>query len=163
MRWLTKKKLSMNPHPYWRRALSRFKYIKIAINVLKQYKPTSILEIGPGPNVRIADGATTVDIDPANNPDIVKDITQIPWNLGVYDCVVALQVFEHLKGKQKTVFKEAYNTARKCLIISIPYKWTKGYEGHIGLDDTTMLSWSNLPWDNAITVGCRRLYIWSKT
>jgi hypothetical protein len=91
------------------------------------------------------------------------DITNTPWNIGCFDCIVALQVWEHLNGRQAEVFKEAYLAAQKCLIISIPYKWRRGRLDHQGIDDDVMVRWSGgIPWQRTVTVGCRRIYIWHK-
>lgn len=163
IRWLTKAEIDKCADPYWHRSKTRFQYIRAAIEELKKYDPESILEIGPGPELRIANIATTIDIDTSSQADIIMDVRNTPWQLGRFDCVVALQVFEHLEGKQKKTFKEAYKVARKALIISIPYRWTQGREGHVGLDNTTMLAWSGgIKWDRTVTVGKRRIYIWNK-
>lgn len=106
------------------------------------------LELGPWARPLIV-GADAMDR--IERPDlqregalIVQDATVASWPVAdkAYDLFVALQVFEHLKGKQEIAFAEVRRVARHA-IISLPIDWvledTKN--AHHGLTEERARSW----------------------
>lgn len=86
------------------------------------------LELGPHLRPLIV-GADVMDLD--RNPEletdgrfIKQDATKAPWPFEdkAYDLFVALQVFEHLVGKQQEAFREVRRVARHA-VISLPIDW----------------------------------------
>lgn len=97
------------------------------INEIKRSKPGKILEIGIGNgfvsnylkerNVNI----TTVDIDEDLEPDIVGEVTDLPFKDGSFDLVACYEVLEHLPyEKFCKALDEIYRTSRYNAVISIP-------------------------------------------
>lgn len=86
-----------------------------------------MLEIGVGSGLitsylRTVVGATvtTIDIDQRLSPDVVSDITRLPFADGAFGCVIACQVLEHLPYEQSTrALRELRRVARHG-IISVP-------------------------------------------
>lgn len=60
-------------------------------------------------------------------------ITPCPIEDKAYDLLIALQVWEHLEGKQQDVFKEVMRVS-KMAILSFPYKWKTSCPIHSGID-----------------------------
>jgi hypothetical protein len=86
------------------------------------------LELGPFVRSMIV-GGDVMDRRPNPNLEsdratIIHDATTIPWPFadGEYDLFVALQVFEHLKDRQREAFAEVRRIARNA-IISVPIDW----------------------------------------
>ena len=86
------------------------------------------LEVG-APVRPIIVGADVLDIRarPELDPTVpitVHDATKIPWPVGdkAYDLFIALQVFEHLRDRQREAFLEVRRIARHA-IISLPIDW----------------------------------------
>ena len=54
----------------------------------------------------------------------IHDVTQAPWPVDdkAYDLFLALQVFEHLRHRQREAFLEVRRVARHA-IISLPIDW----------------------------------------
>ena len=106
-------------HPYY---AGRWPYFEVAMEMGLSVSPTSALELGPGPGgVPLLAGSDTMDLTGAT---ICHDAWLIPWPVAdkAYDLFVALQVWEHLDGRQVEAFAEARRVARWGL-FSFPLKW----------------------------------------
>ena len=124
--------------PYWR---GRWDYISIAIDYVRQVKPDTALEIGPGTQP-ILFGSARMDVAPGY--DYVHDATEFPWPIedDSFDLLMALQVWEHLGDAQERAFAEVMRIA-DAAVLSFPYKWTKGCSArHIGIDLETIERWT---------------------
>lgn len=148
--------LSAREGDYWS---GRTGYTVRAMDFLKMSAPDSMLEIGPGPDcnaVASGEGYTGMDINPDRCPSIVHDAGEVPWPLedDAVDAVIALQVWEHLGGRQQEAFDEAWRVAKKIIVLSIPYQWRGSLDfGHNGLTHDTMLAWaSRRKWDDCSVV-----------
>lgn len=112
-----------------------------------------VLELGPGPmNRSIVDGADTmgvVNFEPLKGLEkgltIQHDARVVPWPIPdkAYDLFLALQVFEHLKGRQREAFSEARRVARH-IILTLPYQ-CKSREHRLNHDD--YIRWFGMPDD----------------
>ena len=86
----------------------------------------------PSPHVRV----------PA--PTYVWDARRTPWPVGDkrFAAVVALQVWEHLDGKQPAAFAELTRVARFA-VLSFPYKWRCPTDPiHHAIDDDVIARWT---------------------
>jgi predicted SAM-dependent methyltransferase len=86
-----------------------------------------ILEIGPGPGVfslvlrSMGLDVTTVDIDPALEPDIRGSLTRIPVRDRAFDVACAFQALEHLPFDESLeAMREMRRVARHFIVISLP-------------------------------------------
>ncbi len=89
--------------------------------------PRNILEIGPGSGVTSwflksqGFSVTTTDIAEDLKPDIVADITEMPFMDNEFDTVVCCEVLEHLPFEEsKKALREIRRVARNYAVISIP-------------------------------------------
>ena len=119
-----------------------------ATDLIERHGLRTALELGPWARPLIV-GADAMDR--IERPDlqregalIVHDATVAPWPLGdkAYDLFVALQVFEHLKGRQAIAFAEVRRVARHA-IISLPIDWVleDTRNAHHGLTEERARSW----------------------
>lgn len=91
--------------------------------------PLTVLEIGPGNRIvtdiikKIGIEVTTLDIDPANDPDIVADVTALrAGEIGQFDLVMACQILEHIRYEDAIkALVNIHSISRKHLILSVPY------------------------------------------
>lgn len=97
------------------------------LNEITKLSPTSVLEIGVGPNifkniaVSIDIDVETVDIDPDLNPDYVASVLKLPFKDDCYDVVACFQVLEHLTYEDfKKALGEIKRVAKKNVVISLP-------------------------------------------
>lgn len=126
-------------HPYYR---GRWPYLQAAIGVAESVRPESVLEVGPGVGgVPLFEGAHTMDVSGA--PTFTHDATIAPWPFAdkQYDLVMALQVWEHLRGRQRRAFREALRVGRHVL-LSFPYKWRVADVEHQGIDMERIRHWT---------------------
>jgi predicted SAM-dependent methyltransferase len=97
------------------------------INEIRKSKPGKILEIGIGNgfvsnylkerNVNI----TTLDIDENLDPDIVGEVTDLPFKTESFDLVACYEVLEHLTYKEfRKALSEIYRTTKYNAVLSIP-------------------------------------------
>lgn len=82
------------------------------------------------------------------NKEFKHDATVVPWPIDdkAYDLFIALQVWEHLEGKQKEVFEEVMRTS-KAAILSLPYMWdcpkdNANYPEHHMIDEKIISEWT---------------------
>lgn len=122
-------------YPYYRH---RWKYFKLAIEILQGKEFQSVFELGPGPcGKSIIHGADTMwHRELPVKPTYSHDATVLPWPIAdqQYDLFIALQVFEHLGREQWAVFHEVRRIAKSAL-LSFPYKWgIPGTPHHVTYD-----------------------------
>lgn len=96
--------------------------------LIKRHGLGTALELG-APVRPIIVGADVMDIKarPELDPTVpitIHDATDAPWPVGdkAYDLFLALQVFEHLRDRQREAFLEVRRVARHA-IISLPIDW----------------------------------------
>jgi ubiquinone/menaquinone biosynthesis C-methylase UbiE len=64
---------------------------------------------------------TTVDLDPELRPDVVGDVTSLPFEKSAFDCVLAAEVLEHLPFEQfGLAVSELARVSRDWVIITLP-------------------------------------------
>ena len=80
--------------------------------------------------------------------EYLHDATKIPWPIidKEYDMFIALQVWEHLLGKQKEAFREVMRISRMA-ILSFPYMWdcpkdNANYPEHHMIDEKIIADWT---------------------
>lgn len=147
---------------YWTDYGDRWEYMRVAINWMQEAK--SVLEIG-SMGLPLSGESDMLDMHSFRGlePTYKHDARVTPWPIPdkTYDYCVALQVWEHLEGKQEAAFMEAARVAR-YVILSVPFCW--GYPpDHAGIDDFVVLSWSGRqPLRARVVAGPpeRKLYLW---
>jgi hypothetical protein len=89
--------------------------------------PDSVLEVGVGAQIFSTIAAlyripvTTVDIEPAFNPDHVASILKLPFADGQFDISVTFQTLEHLPIDEAMAgLGELVRVSRRYVIISLP-------------------------------------------
>ena len=126
--------------PYY---VGRWEYFSKVIELVVKEKPTKVLELGPfrSPIVKNSD---TMDMD-STLPNITyyHDATKTPYPIedSAYDMFIALQVWEHLDGKQRDAFKEVMRIS-KMAILSFPYKWNWPGNCHHNIDENVIADWT---------------------
>ncbi|MBR9706639.1 hypothetical protein GOV14_06405 [Candidatus Pacearchaeota archaeon] len=122
----------------------RWKYFKEVIEVIKKIEPSNVLELGPY-RAPFVSGSDIMDCD--NHLKGIKypqDAGIVPWPIQdkQYDLFIALQVWEHLDGRQKQAFREVMRIS-KYAILSFPYKWTKSkYKNHNKINNAIIKDWT---------------------
>ena len=99
----------------------------IQARLIISLKPKKVLEIGVG-NGKVAERVrkagilvTTLDFDEKLNPDIVAEITKLPFKKNSFDLVSCFEVLEHLPYKQfKTSLSQIHKAAGKYALLSMP-------------------------------------------
>lgn len=99
----------------------------LQISLAKQFEPGPYVEIGIGTGVTtsymrsvLGASVTTVDIDPDLEPDIVADITSLPFPDGHFSCAIACEVLEHMPfDRAREALKELRRVANHA-VISVP-------------------------------------------
>ena len=135
--------------PYYK---GRWVYVSKALGqvetLIRRRGARTALELGV-PLRPIVVGADAMDItagphvDPAV-PMTIHDATQAPWPVGdkAYDVFIALQVFEHLRDRQREAFLEVRRIARHA-VISLPIDWEMDdpTNCHHRIPEERVLSW----------------------
>lgn len=135
----------------------RWAYFSEVIGVIKENKHIQkVLELGPSVQtvVKNCDIMVKPDKDVWGRPEkyVAKqyehDATVTPWPIEdkEYDLFIALQVWEHLGGKQRDAFKEVMRTS-KMAILSFPYMWdcpkdNANYPEHHMIDEKIIGDWT---------------------
>ena len=135
--------------PYYN---GRWGYMSAALGqastLIRRHGLRTALELG-APVRPIIVGADVMDIKarPELDPTVpitVHDATQAPWPVGdkAYDLFLALQVFEHLRDRQREAFLEVRRVARHA-IISLPIDWEMDdpRNCHHRIPNERVLSW----------------------
>lgn len=136
-------------YPYYR---GRWPYMSVAArevaDLISRYRLRTALELGPHLRPLIV-GADAMVLSPTEDLDaegsvIVQDARETPWAVpdGAYDLFVALQVFEHLDGRQSAAFGEVCRVARHA-VISLPIDWVleDATDIHHGIPQERVLGW----------------------
>lgn len=135
-------------HSYYR---GRWGYYSAAMSILEREGGREVLEIGPAA-VPLVPGGQVMQFHKASphvrvaSPTYVWDATKTPWPIGDkrYDAAVALQVWEHLQGKQREAFAELRRVARFA-VLSFPYRWRGSKDksaAHHDVTDETIAAWT---------------------
>ncbi|MFP4029865.1 MAG: class I SAM-dependent methyltransferase [Candidatus Brocadiia bacterium] len=89
--------------------------------------PDTVLEIGGGPGIlaymlqKSGVDLTTVDIDPALEPDVVASVDDLPFEKTTFDVVTAFEVLEHVPfEKSLRGLEEIRRVTKGPAIISLP-------------------------------------------
>jgi len=107
--------------------LNRFISYFYQIDLVRELRPTSILEIGVG-NKTVANylkhhgfKVDTCDFDKDLEPDHVADIRDLPFEDGSYDAVMACEILEHIPWEDvEKALRELHRVTRKHVVISVP-------------------------------------------
>lgn len=119
-----------------------------AAELIRRRGLRTALEMG-APVRSVIVGADVMDVTarPVLDADVsivVHDATISPWPVGdkAYDLFVALQVFEHLKDRQREAFLEVRRVARHA-ILSLPIDWVMDdpRNCHHQISHERVLSW----------------------
>ena len=109
-----------------KRWISYFYQIKKIINHSK--KKSKILEIGIGSKFvynrlkEMGYNITSADFDERLNPDVVADITDLPFEDNEFDLVCAFEVLEHLPFSEfEVALNEMKRVSKKHVLFSVPY------------------------------------------
>jgi hypothetical protein len=144
----------------------RWSYFAPVADYIEAGRFMSALELGPG-RCPVAGNAVLMAERKCGDIqlDIVHDAREVPWPIfgGAVELFVALQVFEHLGGRQREAWLEVERITTREAIISIPYKWPRDYgsPGHAGLNEDTVLGWTGRePWRFEVAKG--RAVFWFK-
>jgi len=127
--------------PYYKK--SRWEYLKEVIDIITKESFNSVLELGAykQPIVHRSD---IMDVNPDRpNLTYLHDATKIPWPVedSKYDLFIALQVWEHLKDKQKEAFKEVIRIS-KMAILSFPLNWNCPGNCHHNITEEKISEWT---------------------
>lgn len=135
----------------------RWAYFSEVIDILKSQKGINkVIELGPSflPVVKGCDIMLKPEIDTWGRPivkspkEYLHDATVTPWPVQdkEYDVFIALQVWEHLVGRQKEAFSEVMRIS-KMAILSFPYLWdcpkdNANYPEHHMIDEKIISDWT---------------------
>lgn len=100
------------------------------IDSIRTVSPQTILFIGVGDGIvsnflkkHPLYEVTTLDIDPALEPDVVGDVRSLSFPDNTYDLVCAFEVLEHLPlSEANKAVAEMVRVTRESLLISIPHR-----------------------------------------
>jgi SAM-dependent methyltransferase len=129
----------------------RWQYMSCVLDGLKWIAPETSLEIGTN-KINLLSSSDMMDyIDgrfdtTGTGRCYIQDARRTPWPFQdkQYDVVIALQVFEHLSGKQQEAFEEIKRISHAC-ILSVPYNIPfKEGNKHTGIDYRTLRVWTGM-------------------
>ena len=127
--------------PYYKK--SRWEYLKEVIDIITKESFNSVLELGAYKQP-IVHGSDIMDVNP-NLPNLtyLHNAAKIPWPVenSKYDLFIALQVWEHLKDKQKEAFKEIIRIS-KMAILSFPLNWNCPGNCHHNITEEKISEWT---------------------
>lgn len=166
MEFLTKEEYfkKANEFKYWRKSRNeRWKYMSVVLDELKKHNPNSILEAGTNALPLSKDSyiLSLREYELVNKNGIIHNLDDFPYPFEdkQFDFFVALQVWEHIKEKQKA-FQEICRISEN-VILSFPYKWGKSHKDHGNIDDETIRKWTNnLEPTYTKLVAKRKIYFW---
>jgi hypothetical protein len=135
----------------------RWAYFSRVVEIIEaQNDIHKVLELGPSALPVVKDGDVMVfpkedkwgrPIQKASR-EYAHDATMTPWPISdkAYDLFIALQVWEHLGGRQKEAFQEVMRISRMA-ILSFPYLWNcpkdnANYPEHHMIDEKIIAGWT---------------------
>jgi hypothetical protein len=123
----------------------RWEYYATVTDIVRRLKPpaTSCLEIGAY-RLPVLLGSDTMDIkDHLGETTYVHDAGVAPWPIPdkKYDLAIALQIWEHLEGRQVQAFSELRRIANRA-VMSFPLGWDRpGNATHHAISEDMILEW----------------------
>lgn len=143
----------------------RWSYYKAVADMVGNLMPLeSILEIGAN-RLPIVRGCDTMD-NRAVLPDLtyLHDASHTPWPMTAkkYDLLIALQVWEHLQGRQQEAFREVMRVSRAA-ILSFPFRWFCPDDANHHAIDEKKITWWTLgvkPQEIVVVTGVRKRIIY---
>ena len=113
-----------------------------------EYLSGEVLDVGSGGAGLCShlDRCTSIDINPAAYPNVFVNLEEgnLPFASDSFDCVVCVDVLEHLENLHHT-FAEIARVSRKYLIISLPNNWLGARAIIFGGDHTRSMKYYGLP------------------
>ena len=98
------------------------------IDEVVSLSPKTVLEIGVGNKLvsdylkKIGLRVTTCDFDISLKPDVVADVSNLPFKESSFDLVLCAQLLEHLPfGKFSKALREIRRVCKKSAIITLPH------------------------------------------
>ena len=139
----------------------RWPYFEKVIEIVEREKPRYVLELGPYKMPIVKDSDIMDMKQNVENLTYLHDATQTPWPIEdkKYDMFIALQVWEHLEGKEREAFEQVMRVS-KSAILSFPYMWNCPQEpSHHMIDARKIAEWTlNVSPKEVIEVGIRIIY-----
>ena len=125
---------------------SRFHRCRYAAETFGRFLRGRVLDVGCDNAFlkQLLPDSSHVGVDIAGNPDIILNlerITHLPFADETFDCVVCLDVLEHLDNLHP-VFGELVRATKRYIVVSLPNNWANargplgrgtGKIGHYGL------------------------------
>lgn len=147
---------------YWK-SRKECRYYKKVIELIQDYGVDckSIIDVGSANTEllkeMIFEEKVCLDYDKVPDVPGIKSIKCdfYKWtNDKKYDIVTCLQVLEHLDNPEAFA-KKLFDLSQKIVIISVPYKWKKGFcKYHVQdpVDENKILSWTGRDYDEAYII-----------
>jgi 2-polyprenyl-3-methyl-5-hydroxy-6-metoxy-1,4-benzoquinol methylase len=141
---------------YWEQRKDAI-YIYITKQICRKscFNPISVIDIGSNSTPTLEwhrkNGVRLVSLD-LENPYISEGVESIRADFIDYildqrfDLLTCLQVLEHVEEPEK--FAQKLLNSGKVLVVSVPYKWSKGacvYHIHDPVDEKKMFDWFGKP------------------
>lgn len=112
--------------------LARFISYFHQIDLIKKYRPESLLFVGVGDGLvphylqhNLAYPVATCDFDPTLKPDLVADVRALPCQPGEFDAIALFEVLEHIPFEDlPPVLCSLHSIAKRYVFISVPFRHT---------------------------------------
>ncbi len=145
MKQVDKDHYTFSGYAYPGRFVSYYHQLQEVLN----WNPKTILEVGVGDRVfanYIKNNSlvmyTSFDIAEDLNPDIVGNVTEMPFKDGDFDVVCAFEVLEHIPFELfENAIQELVRVANKAVVISLPH-FGPSFEFSLKIPFFKRLKWS---------------------